>query len=68
MAEPTRIVGGIQIVDAQRSNGRHRSDVVSLVVRRVAGQHDDAAGRIPPQRFIVELIAKPMLNTPAMTV
>src|ERR1700722_5073718 len=53
-----RIVAGIQIFEAQRTNGRDLGDVLAglcpVEVPSVAGQNDDAAGRISLQLIAVE--------------
>ena len=56
-----RIVAGIQILEAQRTNGRYLSDVLSglcpVEVIRIAWQNDDATRRICLHLIAVELIA-----------
>src|SRR2546422_2153646 len=58
----TRIVGGIQVFEAQRTNGRYLGDVLTgfrpVEVGRIAGQNDDATGRIRLHLVAVELIAQ----------
>src|SRR5207253_10293468 len=58
----TRIVGGIQIFEAQRTNGRYLGDVLTgfgpVEVGRIARQNDDATGRIRLHLIAVELIAQ----------
>src|SRR5436190_19223625 len=58
----TWIVGGIQVLEAQRANGRYLGDVFTglcpVEVRRIAGQNDDATGRIRLHLVTVELIAQ----------
>src|SRR5437762_14166014 len=58
----TRIVGGIQVFEAQRTNGRYLGDVLTgfgpVEVGRIAGQNDDAPRRICFHLVAVELIAQ----------
>src|SRR6266480_7461818 len=58
----TWIVGGIQVLEAQRANGRYLGDVFTglcpVEVGRIAGQNDDATGRIRLHLVAVELIAQ----------
>src|SRR5213594_2096404 len=58
----TRIVGGIKVFEAQRTNGRYLGDVLTgfcpVEVGRIAGQNDDATGRISLHLVAVELIAQ----------
>src|SRR5882724_9288722 len=58
----TWIVGGIQIFEAQRTNGRYLSHVLTgfrpVEVGRIAGQDDHATGRIRLHLVAVELIAQ----------
>ena len=62
MSEFTRIVAGIQVFEAQRTNGRYLGDVLTgfcpVEVGRVSGQNDDATGRIRFHLIAVELIAQ----------
>src|SRR6266704_5985348 len=58
----TRIVGGIQVFEAQRTNGRYLGDVLTgfrpVEVGRIAGKNDDATGWIRLHLIAVELIAQ----------
>src|SRR2546430_14043969 len=58
----TWIVGGIQVFEAQRTNGRYLGHVLTgfrpVEVGRIAGQNDDATGRIRLHLVTVELIAQ----------
>jgi hypothetical protein len=58
----TRIVVRIQVFEAQRTDGRHLGDVLTgfcpMEVRRIAGQNNDATGRIRLDLIAVELIAE----------
>src|SRR5437762_2662897 len=58
----TRIVGGIEIFKAQRTNGRYLGDVLTgfcpVEVGCIAGQNDDATGRICFHPIAVELITQ----------
>ena len=58
----TRIVAGIQVFEAQRTNGRYLGDVLTglcpVEVGRIAGQNDNAPGRIRLHFIAVELIAR----------
>ena len=62
MSLVSRIVLSVPVFEAQRPNGRDLSDVLTglcpLEVPRVAGQNDDAAGRIRPDLIAVEPIAE----------
>ena len=63
---------GIQVFEAQRTNGRYLGDVLiglcPVEVERIARQNDDATGRISLHLFPVELVAKADVETPDMTV
>ena len=58
----SRIVAGIQIFEAQRTDARYLGDVLTglcpVEVGRIAGQNDHATGRICLHLFAVELIAE----------
>src|SRR2546430_762961 len=58
----TWIVGGIQVFEAQGANGRYLGDVLTgfcpVEVGRIAGQNDDATGRICFHLIAVEMIDK----------
>src|SRR5882724_1042201 len=58
----TRIVAGIQVFETQRTNGRYLGDVLTgfcpVEVGRVAGQNDNATGRVRLHLIAVELIAQ----------
>src|SRR5437899_6703530 len=58
----TWIVGGIQVFEAQRTNGRYLGDVLTgfcpVEVGRIAGQNDGATDRICLDLVAVELIAQ----------
>src|SRR5438132_11542149 len=58
----TWIVGGIQVFEAQGANGRYLGDVLTgfcpVEVGRIAGQNDDATGRICFHLIAVELITQ----------
>ena len=58
----TWIIGGIKVFEAQRTNGRYLGDVLTgfcpVEVGRIAGQNDDAAGRIRIHLVAVEPIAQ----------
>jgi hypothetical protein len=58
----TRIVVKIQVFEAQRTDGRHLGDILAgfcpMEVRRIAGQNNDATGRIRLDLITVELIAQ----------
>ena len=62
MPKPTRIVAGIQVFEAQRTNGRYLGDVLTgfcpVEVGRITGQNDDATGGIRLHLVAVELIAQ----------
>jgi len=57
----TRIVAGIQVFKAQRTDGRYLGDVLGglgpMKVVRIARQDDNAAGRISLELVGIELIA-----------
>src|SRR2546425_13036905 len=56
------IVAGIQVFEAQRTRGRYLGDVLTgfcpVEVGRIAGQNDNATGRIRLHLIAVELIAQ----------
>ena len=58
----TRIVVRIQVVEAQRTDGRHLGDVLTgfcpMEMRRIAGQNNDTTGWIRLDLICVEPIAK----------
>ena len=58
----TRIVAGIQVLEAQRTDSGYLGDVLTgfcpVEVIRIAGQNDDATGRIRLHFIAVELIAQ----------
>src|SRR5256712_11183866 len=58
----TWIIGGIKVFEAQRTNRRYLGDVLTgfcpVEVGRIAGQNDDAPGRIRLHLVAVELIAQ----------
>ena len=62
MSGLTRIVGGIQVFETQRTNNRYLGDVLTgfcpVKVRRRAGQNDDAARWICRHLPAVELITQ----------
>ena len=59
---PAGIVAGIQVFEAQRTNGRYLGDVLTglcpVEVGRIARQNNDATGRIRLHLIAVELIAQ----------
>ena len=59
---PAGIVAGIQVFEAQRTNGRYLGDVLTglcpVEVGRIAGQNDNGPGRIRLHFIAVELIAQ----------
>jgi hypothetical protein len=58
----TRIVAEIHVFDAQRTNGRYLSDILTrlcpMEMGSIAGQDDNATGRISLNLIITELIAE----------
>jgi hypothetical protein len=62
MCTLTGIVAGIQVFEAQRTDGRYLRDVLTgfcpVEVIRIAGQNDDATGRIRGHFVAVEPIAE----------
>src|SRR5208282_646291 len=62
LSELARIVAGIQILEAQRTNRRYLGDVLTglcpVEVIRIAWQNDDATRRIRLHLVAVELIAQ----------
>src|SRR5438132_13320130 len=61
MCTLTRIVAGIQVFEAQRTDGRYLGDVLTgfcpVEVIRIAGQNDDVTGGISRHLIAVEPIA-----------
>src|SRR6478736_9761549 len=59
---PAGIVPGIQVFEAQRTNGRYLGDVLTglcpVEVGRIAGQNDNAPGWIRLHFIAVEMIAQ----------
>jgi len=58
----TRIVAEIHVIDAQRTDSRYLGDLLTRLcpveMGRVAGQNDDATGRISLHLIAVELVAE----------
>src|SRR2546425_6259049 len=58
----TWIIGGIQVFEAQPTNGRYLGDVLTgfcpVEVGRIAGEDDDATGPVRLHLVAVELIAQ----------
>src|SRR5271166_129508 len=59
---PAWVVAGIEVFEAERTDGVDLADVLAglrpVEVPRIAGEHDDAAGRIGLHLVAVELFAE----------